>query len=117
MSFEKTTQILANIPDVLGAMVVNFETKQLLAQPVGDLPSDLVAVCSDTIRCKKNVVCDMQCIDVVEAIITTTNTCYLAYYLVPQFDNVLIFVVTPRKTSLALILRTMEQAGFAMSSR
>lgn len=116
MSFEYTAQILNEIPGLYGAIVVNFEAKQLLIKPVGNLlPMEtIIESACDTIRYQKQTIIDLNCHDVVESMVSLTAQHYIIHFLVPHFDNVLIFAVVRRNTPLPIILRAVEQAGDAM---
>ena len=118
MSFEHTTEILSELPGLFGAIVINFEAKSLLtASRRNLLPIDtVVELCSDTIRYERNMLADLQLYDVMETMVTMTADLYHIYYIVPYFDNVLIYAVVKRATALPLILRALEQAGDAMRS-
>ncbi|MDK4680128.1 hypothetical protein [Kingella negevensis] len=116
MSFKRSAAILNELPGLYGAIITNFESKQLLEEPIGNsLPmKDIVESASDTIRYQRNSILDMDFCDVVEHMITVTPHYNLIHYLVPHFDNVLIFAIVRRNTPLPIILRTLEQAGDAM---
>lgn len=116
MSFECTAQFLKEIPGLYGAIVVNFESKELLIKPVGNmLPmEEIVASACDTIRHQKQTIMDLNCHDIVETMISLTANHTIIHYLVPHFDNVLIFIVVRRNSPLPIVLRGLEQAGDAM---
>ncbi|ULJ65084.1 hypothetical protein [Wielerella bovis] len=116
MSFEYTTKILKEIPGLYGAIVVNFESKELLIKPVGNLlpMNDIVESTCDTVRYQKQMIMDLDCHDIVENMISLTANHTIIHYLVPHFDNVLIFIVVRRNSPLPIVLRSLEQAGDAM---
>ena len=116
MNFERTTTILSELPGIFGAAVINFDTKELIATPSRNLLpiENVIASCSEELCYERNMLADLECYDVVENMIMSTANHYYIHYVVPHFDNVVIYVVVRRDTALPFILRTLEQAGDAM---
>ncbi len=118
MSFERTTKILSEIPGLYGAAIINFDTKELIAAPSKNLipMESIIEMCAQTVRYEKNTLVDLECYDVIENMITATENLYHIHYLVPYFDNVVIYLIVRRDTALPFILRALEDAGDAMRS-
>lgn len=114
--FPKTIQKLTQIESLQGAVIVNFNTKEILGYTENS-PLDLRSiggVCANMIKQHSLMINAMQLADVVERILITTKQHYHIIYLVPQFESVAIYVVVQRYIMLPYVTETVESAVYSM---
>lgn len=114
--FPKTMQQIAAIEGLQGAVIVNFNTKEVLDYNE-KLPLNLYQVgelCANMIKRHTDMVKVLELSDVVERMLITTKLHYHIIYLVPQFESVAIYVVVKRYTMLSYVTDAVEKAVYAM---
>lgn len=114
--FPKTIQQIAAIEGFQGAVIVNFNTKEVLdygeASPL-DL-RHIGEVCANMVKRHANMVNTLQLSDVTERILITTKQHYHIIYIVPQFESVAIYVIVNRYIMLSYVTQVVEDAVYSM---
>lgn len=114
--FPKTIQKLTKIESLQGAVIVNFNTKEILGY-TENFPFDLRSVadvCANMIKQHSQMIKVLQLTDVVERILITTKKHYHIIYLVPQFESVAIYLIVNRYIMLPYVTDTVEDAVYSM---
>lgn len=114
--FPKTIQKLTKIESLQGAVIVNFDTKEILGY-TENLPLDLRLisdVCANMMKQHAHMIKAMQLTDVVERILVTTKKHYHIIYSVPQFESVAIYLIVNRYIMLPYVTETVESAVYSM---
>lgn len=115
--FPKSMRILSELQGLQSAIIFNFATRELLAyiNNTGSLDLDgVVETMSKDILRHQKMMNELELYDIVENSLITASRHYHILQIVPQFDNVAIYVVVTRYTMLPHITKTLEDAVFSM---
>lgn len=114
--FPKSMRILSELQGLQGAIVFNFATREILASlDTGNLNlASVVDTLSQGILRHQQLMNELELYDIVENTLITESRNYHILQILPQFDNVAIYVIVTRYTMLPHITKTLEDAVYSM---
>ena len=113
--FPRTIQILSEMEGLVGAVIFNFSTHEVLLHVDKGLDlRSVVAINSDNIKRHQQFVMDMGLYDFAESLIATTGQHYHIMALMPQFDSVAVYLIVSRYIMLPYVMEKLEDVIYSM---
>ncbi|SSY80282.1 hypothetical protein [Alysiella crassa] len=113
--FPKTVQILSMVEGLLGAVIFNCHSHDILVNVDKGLDvSVAVKAVADSVIKHQQLVVEMGLYDFAESSVVTTDQHYHIIHLLPQFDNVAIYLIVRRYIMLPYVMEQVEDVIYSM---
>lgn len=115
--FPETMNMLSALSGFQGALIVNVDTGQVLDYSENSsikMTKQVASSCVKSLKKYASVRQDLKIADILEQFFITTSKHYHIFYNVPQFDNVVIYIIFQRYTMKHYIAEQMEHAILSM---
>lgn len=113
--FPKTEHILSTMEGLLGAIIFNCNSHDILVNVDKGLDlTETVKFVADSVIKHQQLVVEMGLYDFAESSVITTDQHYHIIHLLPQFDSVVIYLVVRRYIMLPYVMEQLEDVIYSM---